>query len=74
MKYSEMVQFLNDNGIYVIQPVIANELSAQLLHSIPEEEFEDICKCVENTYLECFEEPDIWDLIDEELTKRGYKE
>ena len=74
MKYSEMVKFLNDNGIYVIQPVIANELDAQLPHSIAEEEFEEICKCVEDAYLSCYEEPDIWDLVDEELTKRGYKE
>ena len=73
MKYSEMVKFLNDNGIYVIQPVIASELDAQLEHSIPEEEFEEICKSVFDTYLECLDEPDIWQLVDEELTKRGYK-
>ena len=74
MKYSEMVKFLNDNGICVMQPVIANELDAQLPHSIPEEEFEEICKSVEDTYLGCFEEPDIWELVDEELTKRGLKD
>ena len=73
MKYSEMVKFLNDNGIYVMQPVIASELDAQLEHSIPEEEFEEICASVEDAYLSCFEEPDIWELVDEELTKRGYK-
>ncbi len=73
MKYSEMTKFLNDNGILVMQPVIANELDAQLEHNIPEEEFEDICKSVEDAYLSCFEEPDIWELVDEELTKRGYK-
>lgn len=74
MKYSEMTKFLNDNGILVMQPVIANQVSAQLAHDIPEEEFEDICASVYNTYLGCFEEPDTWQLIDEELTKRGYKE
>lgn len=73
MKYSEMVKFLNDNGILVMQPVIASTLDAQLEHSILEEEFEDICESVKNTYLECDEEPDIWELVDEELTKRGYK-
>ena len=73
MKYSEMVNFLNDNGIRVMQPVIASEVDAQLEHSIPEEEFEDICVSVEDLYLSCFEEPDIWELVDEELTKRGYK-
>ena len=73
MKYSSMVKFLNDNGILVMQPVIASELDAQLEHSIPEEEFEDICRAVEDTYLSCFDEPDIWELVDEELTRRGLK-
>lgn len=74
MKYSEMVKFLNDNGIYVMQPVIASEVNSQLEHSVPEEEFEDICKSVEDLYLSCYDEPDIWELVDEELKKRGYKE
>lgn len=73
MKYSEMVKFLNDNGILVMQPVIAHELDSQLEHDIPEEEFEDICANVLDMYLSCYEEPDIWDLVDEELTKRGLK-
>ena len=76
MKYSKMVKFLNDNGIYVIQPVIANELSAQLEHDIPEEEFEDICASVEDLYLDiCSDtEPNIWQLVNDELAARGYKE
>lgn len=76
MKYSEMEKFLNDNGIYVIQPVIASELSAQLWHDIPEEEFENICASVENVYLDiCSDnEPNIWQLVNDELVKRGYKE
>lgn len=73
MKYSEMVRFLNDNGIKVMQPVIASELDAQLETDISEEEFEEICASVEDKYLCCFEEPDIWELVDEELTARGYK-
>ena len=73
MKYSEMVKFLNDNGIYVMQPVIASEVNSQLEHSIPEEEFEDICKNVEDAYLCAYEEPDILELVDEELMSRGYK-
>lgn len=73
MKYSEMTKFFNDNGITVMQPVIANEVDAQLETDIPEEEFEEICASVYDTYLSCFEEPDIWELVDEELTKRGYK-
>lgn len=74
MKYSEMVKFLNDNGILVIQPIIANEVDSQLENSIPEEEFEEVCAVVFDLYLSCYEEPDIWDLVDEELTRRGYKE
>lgn len=73
MKYSEMTKFLNDNGILVMQPVIAYEVDAQLETDIPEEEFEEICEIVYDEYLSCFEEPDIWELVDEELTARGYK-
>ena len=73
MKYSEMVKFLNDNGILVMQPVIASEVDAQLEHSIPEEEFEKICDRIFKQYFSCFEEPDIWELVDEYLTKYGYK-
>lgn len=74
MKYGEMTKFLNDNGIYVMQPVIANEVSAQLEVDISEDEFEEICGKVYEIYLDCIEEPDVWYLVDEELTKRGYKE
>lgn len=74
MKYSEMTKFLNDNGIYVMQPIIANEVSAQLEVDISEDEFEAICKKIYGIYLSLFEEVDIWYLVDEELTERGYKE
>lgn len=74
MKYSEMTQFLNDNGIMVIQPVIANEVNSQLEEVISDNEFEEICEKIYNIYLDCIEEPDIWYLVDEELTNRGYKE
>ena len=74
MKYSEMVKFLNDNGVLVMQPVIASEVDSQLEHSVSEEEFEDICKCVEDEYLSSYYEPDIWDLVDKELIRRGHKE
>lgn len=74
MKYSEMVKFLNNNSILVMQPVVANEVSAQLETDIPEEEFEEICAVVFREYLACYEEPDIWTLVDLELTNRGYKE
>lgn len=74
MKYSEMTKFLNDNGIMAIQPVIANEVSAQLQVDISEDEFEEICAKIYHIYLSLIEEPDIWYLVDEELTSRGYKE
>lgn len=74
MKYSEMVKFLNDNGIDAIQPIIANEVSAQLEQNITDEEFESVCHKIYGIYLDCIEEPDIWYLVDEELVNRGYKE
>ena len=74
MKYSEMVKFLNNNGINAIQPIIASEVSAQLEEDIDDEEFENVCHKVYGTYLDCAVEPDIWVLVDEELIKRGYKE
>lgn len=74
MKYRELVKFLNDNGITVMQPVIASEVDAQLEIDVTNENFEDICKKVYETYLDCVEEPDIWYLVDEELTTRGLKD
>lgn len=76
MKYSEMIKFLNDNGILLMQAVIANEVDNQLSKSISESEFEDVCDTIFKTYLECVLDPDldIWYLVDDELTKRGYKE
>ena len=74
MKYREMTKFLNDNGIYVMQPVIANEVDAQLETEITDEEYEDVCKTLYEQYLGCIEEPDIWWLVNDELVKRGYKE
>ena len=73
MKYSEMVKFLNDNGIDAIQPIIASEVSAQLEKDITDDEFESVCNKIYGTYLDCDEEPDMWCLVDEELTERGYK-
>lgn len=73
MKYSEMVKFLNDNRIDAIQPIIASEVSAQLEKDIADEEFESVCHRLYGKYLDCDEEPNMWDLVDEELTSRGYK-
>ena len=74
MKYSEMVKFLNDNDIKVMQPVIANEVNAQLEKDITDEEFENVCHEIYGIYLDCIEEPDIWYLVNDELVERGYKE
>lgn len=51
MKYKEMVKFLNDNGVYVMQPVVASEINALLKHSVSDEEFEEICESVYENYL-----------------------
>ena len=76
MKYGEMVHFLNDNGIMVVQAVIADEVSSQLSRSISEGKFEEVCENIFNAYLDNALDPDIdiWYLVDEELTKRGCKE
>lgn len=76
MKYGEMIKFLNDNGIMLMQAVIANEVDNQLPRSVFEVEYEEICEAVYQLYLENALDPDIdiWYLVDEELTKRGYKE
>lgn len=76
MKYSEMTKFLNDNGILVMQPVVANMVDAQLDHGVDEAEFEEICDTVFNAYIDNVDNPDldIWYLVDEELVNRGLKE
>ena len=78
MKYSKMIRFLNDNGILLMQAVIANEVDNQIPIgcNVPEDEYEQICEVIYQTYLENALDPDIdvWYLVDEELTRRGYKE
>lgn len=74
MMYKDMVKFLNDNGINAIQPIIASEVDAQLEKSVDDKEFEDICHQVYGTYLDCDEEPDMWELVNDELIERGYIE
>lgn len=74
MKYKEMVKFLNDNYILVMQPVIASEVVNQLEVSISDDEFEEICTKIYDIYLHCEKELDIWWLVNDELVKRKYKE
>lgn len=79
MKYSEMTKFLNDNGILLLQPIIADTVDILLPIgcNMAEEEYEEICDCVFDGYLDKADDAtldDIWDLAEEELIKRGYKE
>lgn len=74
MKYREMIKFLNDNNICLMQPIIADYVNTQLEVDISDDEYEDVCAKIFETYLDCIEEPDVWYLVDEELIKRGYKE
>lgn len=77
MKYSEMIKFMNDNGILLMQPVIADAVDSQLEHSINEDLFEDICASVFQTYVDNVPfnpELDVWYLVDDELVRRGLKE
>lgn len=71
VKYKEMTDFLNENGISVMQPVIASEVEAQLEHDISDERFESICESIYQMYLEASEEPEIFRLTDEVLTMEG---
>lgn len=74
MNYKEMLKFLEVNKIKAIQFVIAFEVNAQLEENISDEEFEQICKKIYNICIDCIEEPDIWLLVDEELSKKRYKQ
>ena len=74
MKYNEMVKFLKDNGINTIQPIIANEVSAQLEENVSDEEFENICHKIYVICCDCVESPNIHDLVNEELVIMGYKQ
>ena len=74
MKYREMIKFLNDNDIMTMQPIIVDYVNTQLEVDISDDEYEDVCETIFETYLDCIEEPDVWYLVDEELIKRGYKE
>lgn len=73
MKYRDMVKFLNENNIFVMQPVIASEVSNQLESDISDEEFEEMCDEIYEAYLYCDKEPDIWNLVHNELVRREYK-
>ena len=72
MMYKDMVKFLNDHDVTVMQVVIADEVNSQLETSIAEEEFEDVCDTIYQAYLESHKMPDMWELVNDELIVRGY--
>lgn len=80
MKYSEMIKFMNDNGILLLQPIVADTVDSLLPIGcdMSEEEYEEICGKVFDTYRENMDDnstlDDIWYIAEEELVKRGYKE
>lgn len=75
VEYGKMVKFLKDNGIDVIQPLIANEVSFQLAKNISSDEYESICKEVYDTYSKRVNAgySDVWIIVHMVLEKRGYK-
>ena len=79
MKYGEMIKFMNDNGILLMQPIIADTVDTLLPIgcNISEEEYEEICECIFDKYLDEADDAtfnDIWDLVEEELMERNIKE
>ena len=75
MKYCEMVKFLNDNGILLIQPIIADAVDSlyPLDTILYDEDFEEICEAVYRAYMGIISdsEPDIYELVREEFKKRN---
>ena len=78
MKYSEMIKFMNDNGILLMQPLVADAVDTLLPLgcNISDDEYEEIC---DDIFTECLGkvcdgEEDIWDVVERELVKRGYRE
>lgn len=73
MTYRELLSYIKDNGMQPIQAVIADEVDSQADVELSDSEFETVCKEVFYTYTAEIEEPDVWYLVDDELTKRNYK-
>ena len=73
MTYRELLGYIKDNGMQPIQAVIADEVDSQADVELSDSEFEAVCKEVFYTYVAEIEEPDVWYLVDAELTKRNYK-
>lgn len=73
MKYKNMVKFLNDNDILVMQVVIANEVDnmTPIGFNLSDDEFEQVCEIVYANYINnCMDtDIDIRILIKKELDR-----
>lgn len=70
--YAEMLELLRVNNISPVQPMIAREVKSQLTVELLETEFEDVCSEIYNIVVDCIENPNIHNIVDAELEKRGY--
>lgn len=70
--YAEMLELLRVNNISPVQPMIAREVQSQLTVELLETEFEDVCSAIYNLVSDCIEEPNLHDVVEKELAKRGY--
>ena len=73
MTYRELLRYIRDNGMRPIQAVIADEVDLQTDVELSDSEFEAICKEVLYAYDFAVEEPEVWRLVENELTKREYR-
>ena len=77
MKYRDMIKFMNNNGILLMQPLVADAVDTLLPIgcNMSDDEYEDICDCIftECLGVVCDGTDDIWEVTKRELTKRGYR-
>ena len=73
MNYTQSLKFLKENNILVAKVVVANEVESQLKKEITESKFERICTKIYNKWINSINPPNIWELVDEELTSRKLK-
>lgn len=76
MKYGDMIKFLNDNGILLMQPVIADTVDTLLPigWTGTEEYYEELCEKSFDAYLAYGDERDHWDIVKEVLEEEFNKE
>lgn len=76
IKYGEMIKFINDNGILLMQPVIADTVDTLLPIGWKgsDEEYERLCEKCFDAYLAYGDERDHWDIVKEVLEEEFNKE